>query len=89
MFLLVSLVRLVILEEIAFLIDEVFGKRSPLDSVLKIENIMRSCKSNHDSLAWVLVQMADWCLNRVVQPAEMVPFYLFGKGSSKGKLGMK
>ena len=86
MFLLVSLV---ILEEIAFLIDEVFGKRSPLDSVLKIENIMRSCKSNHDSLAWVLVQMADWCLNRVVKPAEMVPFYLFGKGSSKGKLGMK
>ena len=81
------ILSLTLTEEIAFLIDEVFGKRSPLDSVLKIENVMRSCKSNHDSLVWVLIQMADWCLNRVVQPAEMVPFYLFGKGSQKGKLG--
>ena len=38
-------VSFMVLEEIAFLVDEVFGTRSPLNSVLQIENIMRSCRS--------------------------------------------
>ena len=70
-------------EDITFLIDETFGKRSPLDSVLKMENLMRACKSHHQSLEHVL----DLCLNRVVVPSEMQHLYLFGKGSTKGNLG--
>lgn len=76
-------------QEIAFLIDECFGKRSPLDSVLKMENLLRSCKSVSNALEHVLLQMADFCLNRQVNPAEMQHMYLFGgKGSTKGKLGL-
>ena len=76
-------------QEITFLIDECFGKRSPLDSVLKMENLLRSCKSGSNALEHVLLQMADFCLNRQVNPAEMQHMYLFGgKGSTKGKLGL-
>jgi hypothetical protein len=52
-----------------------------------MENLMRACKSVSSSLEHVLLQMADLCLNRQVNPAEMQHMYLFGKGSTKGKLG--
>ena len=73
-------------KELAFLTDETFGKASPLDSVLKIEGIMRACRSSTEQLEWILIQMSDLCLNRQIQPAEMQPFYLFGKGQQKGTL---
>eukprot|EP00435_Cladocopium_sp_Y103_P016837 s1739_g4.t1 len=66
--------------QITFLIDECFGKRSPLDSVLKMENLMRTCRSVSNALEHVLFQMADWCLNRLVNPSEMQHMFLFGKG---------
>lgn len=67
--------------------DETFGKRSPLDSVLKIEGVMRACRSNAESMQWCMLQMADLCLNRQVAPAEMQPAYLFGGKGGKGNLG--
>lgn len=67
--------------------DEVFGKLSPLDSVLKLEQIMRTCRSNSDQIEWILIQIGDLCLNRKVAPGEFQPSFLFGgKGQQKGKL---
>ena len=77
---------LVLRQALAFLADEVFGKRGPLDSVLKMESLMRSCKSNTDSLEWTLLMMCDYSLNRFVHPSEMQMRYLFGKGTQKGTL---
>ena len=75
-----------LIEEIAFLIDETFGKVSPLDSVLKMENVMRCCRSSVESQLFVLSCMADLCLNRIMVPQEMTPNFLFGKGTAKGTL---
>lgn len=72
------------LEELAFLADETFGKRGPLDSVLKLEMLMRACKSSTWSIEFALLCMCDSCLNRTVVPSEMTPNWLFGKGSQKG-----
>ena len=72
------------LEELAFLADETFGKRGPLDSVLKLEMLMRACKSSTGSIEFALLCMCDSCLNRTVVPSEMTPNWLFGKGSQKG-----
>ena len=69
------------------MMDEVFGKRSPLDSVLKMENMMRCCKSNHDSMHWCMQTMADQVLNRMIKPQEMQPNFLFGAKGQKGNLG--
>ena len=66
--------------------DETFGKRGPLDSVLKMESLMRACKSNTSSLEWTLLMMCDYSLNRLVVPSEMQMQYLFGKGTQKGNL---
>jgi hypothetical protein len=76
---------------LAFLTDETFGKRSPLDSVLKIEGVMRACRSNAESMQWCMLQMADLCLNRQLVPAEMqpnMPNYLFGVKGGKGNFGL-
>ena len=76
-------------QNLAFLTDETFGKKSPLDSVLKIEGMMRACRSNSESMQWCMLQMADLCLNRCLAPAEMQPNYLFGtKGGGKGNFGL-
>lgn len=74
-------------EDLAFLTDETFGKRSPLDSVLKIESLMRACRSNAESMEFCMTTMADLCLNRLLQPAELQPSMMSGKGSQKGTLG--
>lgn len=76
-----------LLQEIAFLMDETFGKRSPIDSVVKLESVMRSCRSSCETQKWVLLTMADLCLNRVVSPKEMTLEALFGKSGQKGNLG--
>jgi hypothetical protein len=60
---------------LAFLTDETFGKRSPLDSVLKIEGVMRACRSNAESMQWMA-------------PAELQPTYLFGAKGGKGNFGL-
>jgi len=73
---------------LAFLTDETFGKRSPLDSVLKIEGVMRACRSNAESMQWCMLQMADLCLNRQLAPAELQPTYLFGAKGGKGNFGL-
>ena len=79
-----------IAQDLAFLTDETFGKRSPIDSVIKLEGMMRACKSQTDLMEWCLMTMSDLCLNREVRPAEMQPSWLFGqKGSQKGHLGIK
>lgn len=74
-------------QEIAFLMDETFGKCSPIDSVVKLESVMRSCRSSCETQKWVLLTMADLCLNRVVNPKEMTLEALFGKSGQKGNLG--
>jgi hypothetical protein len=71
-----------------FLTDETFGKRSTLDSVLKIEGVMRACRSNAESMQWCMLQMADLCLNRQMAPAELQPTYLFGAKGGKGNFGL-
>lgn len=70
------------------MMDDTFGKRSPIDSVIKLEGMMRCCKSQTDQIHWCLMTMSDLVLNREVRPAEMQPSYLFGaKGPQKGSLG--
>lgn len=73
-------------QDLAFLIDETFGKMSPLDSMLKMEGIMRTCKSNTLSQQWVMITMADLCLNRVMVPQELTPNSSLVSQTKKGSL---
>lgn len=75
-------------QDLAFLMDETFGKRSPIDSVIKLEGMMRCCKSQTDLIHWCLMSMSDLVLNREIRPAEMQANFLFGaKGAQKGSPG--
>ncbi|CAJ1442930.1 unnamed protein product, partial [Effrenium voratum] len=40
-------------QEMAFLADELFGKRTPIDSVAKLEDLIKIARSDVESISWL------------------------------------
>lgn len=64
--------------------EETFGKRSPFDSIYKLESIIRKSKHCIDRIMWCLSYIIDSCLNQHVRPGEYTLANLSGKGKKDG-----
>ena len=72
----------------AFLADELFGKRTPIDSVAKLEDLIKIARSDVDSISWLFTSLCDYVLNGVCKVAEMNSSALSGgKSNPKGLPG--
>ncbi|CAJ1449896.1 unnamed protein product, partial [Effrenium voratum] len=72
-------------QEMAFLADELFGKRTPIDSVAKLEDLIKIARSDVESISWLFTSLCDYVLNGVCKVAEMNSSALSGgKSNPKG-----
>lgn len=64
--------------------EEKFGKRTPFDSIYKLESIIRKSKHCIDRIMWCLSYIVDACVNQHVRPGEYTLSNLSGKGKKEG-----
>ena len=80
------------IREILHWSDECFGgKKSPMNSLYKLEGLMQASKGNPEDMRAILMLLMDTALNGVIRPSEMSLQCLTGRNTSSGKgwLGWK
>ena len=65
--------------------DEVFGKRSPLNSLYKLEGLMQATKNSQQGMREVVKHCFDSALNLSVKAADMSLQALTGRNTTGGK----
>lgn len=63
--------------------EETFGKRTPWDSVQKLQDLVKKTMRNADTIDWVLMCINDLVLNQAVLRLSLAD--LTGKGTAAGK----
>lgn len=66
-------------------VEEHYGKKTPFDSVYKLEHTVRKSDRDASRIMWSLIGIVDCCLNQKVLPQEITVTALTGKG--KGNKG--
>lgn len=61
-------------------VEEHYGKKTPFDSVYKLEHTVRKSDRDPSRIAWSLTGIVDCCLNLKVHPQEITVTALTGKG---------
>jgi len=75
------------LKQLLFMSDELFGKKTPMESVYKLLHVTQVAQSDHTMIKWLLNTMFDLVYNNVMKPAEMNGLALFPDKGAKGHLG--
>ena len=65
--------------------EEVFGKKTPWDSVLKLQDLMKKAQRDPDTIDWILTCVNDLVMNKLVGKDELTGPAMTGK--SKGGKG--
>jgi len=71
------------------LAERLFNKKSPFDSVYKLQAIMQKCKGNHSLMAFVVTHVIDTIRNGLSTAGEYVHRTMVGKGqNNKGTIDL-
>ena len=60
--------------------EETFGKRTPWDSVLKLQDLVKKSLRDTDIIDWILMCINDMVLNKVIFGSQVSLADLTGKG---------
>ena len=60
--------------------DEMFGVKSPFDSVYKMQNILRKCKDKSGKVVWIFQAIIDQLKAGIVKVKDLTSTLLFGSG---------
>jgi len=66
-------------QDVIFLSEEYYGKKSPLDLIGKLECLVRACRHNVDTIIFTLLTMMDHVLNGLQKSVELNLTMLAGK----------
>lgn len=67
--------------------EEAFGKKTPWDSVYKLEHLLRKTLRDVEKTNWILMCINDLVLNNVVLSTGLSIAALSGKGRGQGSKG--